>query len=434
MKGYLSSLLQVRNQDPYSFIPTTMRSTNSANYVSAGAVQYDFSKDTAVSSIRYGGFGQQWQMVMDNIAQSELFYAALKIADSAITASAIKLNNRFDEDPTETQAEATESSYTANVSYASDVLSYTIKLKQGKNVSGLGTVQPQIDMIYNIKTGERAVRIHISDTNAMRYVVTDTEYTFAIQYGASSANRTAYCNLKKKGSGSEGHIYEYITVKGKDAVKSCADFYIDGTYTSVVGNKANGIIGMDGYINELYKTSEGKLLGYKVQETKTVFGITGTYHTLWFNLSDIKGISSVRVTEHTDDNKNDLNANNVYVNGSSALFTPTYNKKLVVKTSRKYDIELRTQYFYGKDGSDFTCYETKIPMMFIQDDHDDYTNYSDFPSDIKSENKISASVSLSNQILSKIRSDYDTLIPVFKENKARFSSNEIVSFIGTPAK
>ena len=48
---------------------------------------------------------------------------------------------------------------------------------------------------------------------------------------------------------------------------ACADFYIDDEYTSVVGNKASGIVGFAGYINELYETQEGKLLGYKVRET-----------------------------------------------------------------------------------------------------------------------------------------------------------------------
>jgi len=432
MKGYLAALVKAIGQDPYSYIPNAMRSSNSANHVSASDVNYNFANFTNVSSIKYGGFGEQWQMVMDNIAQSEKFYAVLTLADNAISASVAAFNNWFDKNPSDTNKELNETGYYAKVNFANAVLTYTLQLKTGIVVPLFGEVLPQIDMTYNITSKEKSVRINLSDTNALRYVITDTKYVFGIEYGIDSVSRSALCQMVKAEDESvAGHIYEYITLKGKDAVKSCADFYIDKDYVSVVGNKASGIIGMDGYINELYKTSEGKLIGYKVQETKTIYKITGTYHTLWFNLNNITGINSVKVTEHTSDNDNDLNANNIYVNGESKLFKPTFNKKLTVKTSRKYDIELRTQFRYGNTDNVLTCYETKIPMMFIQDDNDKDSNYTDFPNDIKSTNDITASVNLSSTYLAKIRKDYDELIPLFKTNKDLIDSTAIKEWIGS---
>lgn len=152
---------------------------------------------------------------------------------------------------------------------------------------------------------------------------------------------------------------------------------------------------------------------------------------MWFNLNNISGINSVKVTAHTDDNENKYNPNNIHVNGSSTLFKPTYNvQALVVKTSRKYDIELRIQYRYGLVDSNLTTFERKIPMMFIQDDNDKDTNYSDFTKDIKNENGITASVNLSNTYLAKIREDYDNLIPMFKTNKDLVDSDTIQAWIG----
>ncbi|MCH5179862.1 MAG: InlB B-repeat-containing protein [Erysipelotrichales bacterium] len=435
IKKYLKALIDAIGQDPYSYIPNTMRPTNADNLVTAEEVNYDFTSFTNVNSIKYGGFGEQWQMVMDNIAESERFYTILTLADSVISASVVAFNNWFDKNPSDTNKEIAETGYYAKVDFSNFVLTYTIQLKTGFTIPLFGEVIPQIDMTYNIITSEKSVRVNLSDSNAMRYLITDNEYLFGIEYGINNVTRSAYCQLTRDvvDNSVQGHIYEYISLKDSDVVKSCADFYINDTYTSVIGNKASGIKLMDGYINELYKTSEGKLLGYKVQETKTVVGMTGTYHTLWFNLNSISGISSVKVTDKSKDNDNSYNANDIYINNSSSLFTPTYNK-LLVRTSRKYDIELRTQYRYGYENSELTCYKTSIPMMFIQDDHDGYTNYSDFAKDIKAQNGITASVTLSSRYLEKIRYDYDLLIPVFKENKEHVNSDIIVEWIGTVIK
>ena len=199
----------------------------------------------------------------------------------------------------------------------------------------------------------------------------------------------------------------------------------EGNYVSVIGNKANAITGMKGYINELYSTSAGKLLGYKVLEEEEK---TGTkYHTLWFNMTDISEITSIRINE---DDKKDKSTIGVYLNGSTTLFAPTYNKKFGVKTSRKYDIEFRTRYFYGLDAdNNLVEYEIQIPMMFIQDNHDEYTNFTDYPSDISKDNNIESEVSMASATLAKIRSDYEAYINEFKENKQMMTSEAIVEFI-----
>lgn len=431
IKGYLQALVGTFEQDPYSYIPDKMEPRNSANHVNASDVNYNFANFVNVNSIKYGGFGEQWQMVIDNIDQSEMFYAVLDLADTIISASVTAFNNWFDNNPNDTNKEITETGYYAKVNFSNGILSYTIQLKTGLSVPLFGEILPQIDMTYDIKNNEKAVRINLSDSNAMRYVITDNQYVFGLKYGLENISRSSYLQLNKtENNGVQGHIYEYITLKDKDAVKSCADFYIDDTYTTVVGNKASGIVGMDGYINELYKTEEGKLLGYKVQETKTIVGISGTYHTLWFNLNNITGINSVKAIPNGNVDVAAKNTHDIYINGRSSIFEPTYNY-LIVKTSRKYDIEMRTQYRYGYVGGELTNYKLEIPMMFIQDDHDGYTNYSEFEEDVASNSKVDAFVNLSETYLTKIRNDYDFYIPIFKENKDLVNSDTIENWIGS---
>lgn len=435
IKAYLQTLIAVVGHDPYSYIPETMQPSNSDNHVAAGSVDYDFTEFNNVSNIKYGGFGEQWHMVLDNINESERFYTVLSLGEAAINASVALFNNYLDQNPGTTATHTlNETAYTAKIDFHNGLLKYTIQYKTNLNIPLFGEVLPQIDMTYDITSLEKSVRIQLSENNAMKYVVTDNSYVFAIEYGVTAVSRKAYFQIDRLEDESiQGHIYEFVQFKDKDLVPACADFYINDTYTSVVGNKASGMPGFTGYINELYKTSEGKLLGYEVRETFTKWGVEATYHTLWFNLNNISGITSVKAIKN-DESTFGLGANNnhdIYLNGSSSIFEPTYNKKLLVTTSRKYDVEMRKQYYYGYNEGVFTEYEVQLPMMFIQADHDGYTNFTDFPSDILSKSGIAASVNLFSTYLNKIQSDYATLVDLFISHKDTVTSQTIATYIGS---
>lgn len=437
IKAYFQSLMAAVGHDPYSYIPDKMKQDNSANHVTAAQVNYDFTSFTYVSNIKYGGFGEQWHMVIENIEQSELFYSVLTLGEAAINASVVLFNNYLDKNTEDTASHSLdETTYTAKLDFHNGILAYTIQYKTNLNIPFFGNLMPQIDMTYNVKTLEKAVRIQLTENNAMKYVVTDDMYVFALEYGVETVSRKAYFQLNRLEDESiQGHIYEFVQYKDKDLVASCADFYIDDEYTSVVGNKASGLVGFKGYINELYKTDEGKLLGYEVRETLTILGVSGQYNTLWFNLNNISGVNSVKAVENENNTGTYSNKNphDIYLNGSASKFEPTYNKKLGANTSRKYDVELRKQYFYGYQDEKLVEYETNIPMMFIQDDNNKDTNFSDFPEDILSKSGITASVSLAPTYLNKIREDYASLIDIFIENKDSVTGETIQDYIGTAA-
>ena len=434
IKAYLASLVSATGQDPYSYIPAKMLPSNSANHVTESAVTYDFNSFVNVSNIRYGGFGEQWNMVIGNIAESERFYSILTAAETVVNASVVAFNNYLDANPSDSATHTlSETAYTAKLDYHAGLLTYVLQYKTGWNVPFFGEILPQIDMKYDVASGERSVRVQLTENNAMRYVVKDNSYAFAIEYGVTAVSRKAYFQIDRLNDGStNGHIYEFVQYQGEDKVASCADFYIGDEYVSVVGNKASGMPGFTGYINELYKTDEGKLLGYEVRETFTKWGITATYHTLWFNLCDISGITSVKAVKNdsTTFGLGGQNNHDIYLNGSSSIFEPTYNKKLGVSTSRKYDVEMRKQSFFGYKDEALTEFQVQIPMMFIQADHDGYTNFSDFPSDIQSKSGINASVSLDANDLAKIQNDYATLIDVFVGNKDTVTGETIDAYIG----
>lgn len=430
IKDYFNSLLQALTHDPYSFIPDSMR-PEGVSKVSGESVNYDFSNFTNVSSIHYGGFGEQWHMVIENIKESQRFYNITTYGSEIIGASNLVVSLFLDDyyDGTVSKTFNDDSRFISKIDFDGGELTYSIKYLSSIEVPLFGTLMPQIDMSYDVTNDIKTVRIQLGDNNALKFEIHSDSYSFGIEYGTTDVSRKAYFTISSdEDENVEGHIYEFVQYKDKDLVPACADFYIGETYTSVVGNKARAITGFTGYINELYKTEDGKLLGYKVRETFTKWGFEKTYNTLWFNLNNIANINSVKAISNGSADPHENN-HDIYLNGSSDLFKPTKNKLVLLSTSRRYDVEMRKQYFYSSELEEF---ETDIPMMFIQDDGTEQgeTNYSTFEEDILKDNKIAASVTLLDSYLNKIREDYLTLIDIFIQNKDDINSDYIVDFIG----
>ncbi len=112
-------------------------------------------------------------------------------------------------------------------------------------------------------------------------------------------------------------------------------------------------------------TNEGRLLGYEERETLSAIH----YDTLWFNLWDISGITNLKIGDKTDLGSYDKRTIDVYLNNSETLFEPKYNKKALVRTSRKYDIELRKRYYYTEDSQNqkYISNELYIPRKISQE-------------------------------------------------------------------
>ena len=174
-------------------------------------------------------------------------------------------------------------------------------------------------------------------------------------------------------------------------------------------------------ITELYDKNDGVLLGYEVQETLSAI----TYNTLWFNLGDTTGISTLKFLEAPLE---DSNPYLVYINGQAEVFETKlvggFSTKML---SRRYDIELRKQYFYQQDGENLVQVEMLIPMLFVQEE-----NLSTLVNDINASNDgLSFSLDVSSTIQNQIISDYDSLVEPFILQKDEFTVQVIIDFIGS---
>ena len=417
IKGLLSSLLGGYKLNPLSYIPDAMLPEYAANAVNADNVlksESDYASFVNKSAMPSKGFGEQWHMVTDNLKQSQLFFNVLTAVEDISAATVTAFNNYFDKNPADTaHHEFKHGIYNVTVDCDNERIYYVLDFTSTFPVVGEQTAQIAISM--DLDESNRTVRVQLGDANALAYKITENGYKFAIKY---LGVRRAMFELSRAENGDvSGHINEYLTASGvtDKAVASAADFYISGNYVSAVGNKASGIPGFSGYISELYNKNTGKLLGYEVRETKSLAGKSVTFNTLWFDLSDISGISSV---------KYDAENKKFYVNGSSSEWTAKKVGGPSPKTaSRRYDIEFRSQYFYSADGAEV---EVKVPMLFVQEE-----NYETLAADVASENSgVTVSVTLSAVYLDKIKSDYATLVDTFIANKSDVTTEEITAFIG----
>lgn len=409
VKALLNALLSGYDLSPYNYIPESMRLDFSANLVKNGDIISDYSNGfTNISDITYG-FGEQYHMVLDNLEQTKLFYNVLTVVEGLSASSISAFNNYFDKNPADTAHHSFENGiYNITIDFDGKTISYILDYTAELPVLNEQTVQ--IALTMDIETSERVVRIQLGDANALTYKITENSYEFAIKY---LGVRRAMFTIERDDNGNvSGSIYEFLTVSSAE-VASCAEFYITEDYVSVIGNKASGMLGFTGYINELYDVNTGALLGYEVQETLSAL----TYDTLWFNLKDIDGINSIKYQPAEG-----KEAAKVFINGSS---TQWQAKKVLL--SRRFDIELRTQFVYSYDATEQKYIEHKIevPMIFVQE-----KNYDTFIDDVEATNDVTISVEVSDADLDKILEDYDTLIPIFIENKDKVTVDTIITYIG----
>ena len=412
IKGYLKALLEGFRVDPYSYLPEKM--LPGAVSVNASALTQNYTGGVSVSSIPMGGYGEQWNMIIENLAQSEVFFGALSVVEGLTTTSVSIFNNYLDENPEATAAHSFKSGiYTVSINYEDGVLDYVLDYTADFPI--VGTQTAQIALSLDVSAGEKTVRIQLGDANALRYVVSADSYEFAIRY---LGVRRAYFSVARDGENTEGHIYEYLTVKGIE-IASAADFYATEDYVTAVGNKADGIIGFKNYISELYDPKSGALLGYEVRESLSAL----TFDTLWFDLASIDGLTSIRYRAADADAEIE---EAFFVNGNNAEWTA--KKVSLLNTSRRFDIEFRDRYFYVYNTAEekYEKHAVKVPMLFVQEDY-----YDSLSADVKSENGITVLSKVATSDLEMIKSEYAEKVDVFIANKENMTVDEILTFIGS---
>lgn len=411
---YLSSLLNTYKFKPQDILPTHMQSGGVLK--TQAQLNSNYATFVNTNQIAFGGYGEQWQMVLDNLEQAETLFTVLSVIDTISSASVVAFNNYLDSNPDDTSNyEFKQGIYNVYISLEGDVLSYVVDYSANIPVFGEQTVQ--IALNYNVVTSNKEGRIQIGDANSVKYQVSEDGFIIASKY---LGFRTSYIEVLEDENGHiEGSIYEHMTVAGK-SISSAAQFNVDDTYVSVVGNKAGAILGFSGTIVELYQKSTGRLLGYEVKETLSSI----QYNTLWFNLDSQTGITNIKY-----DTDPETQIRKVYVNNGTTPFkTKTFGGFTLKTASRRYDIEFRTQYFYVMENEVLTKVAKEVPMLFIQ-----VEKYDELSADIIGQNSniSNFTLNIATALKSRIESDYASLIPIFDTRKDEMNYEQISAYIGS---
>ncbi len=418
--NYLDELTKVESTSAYNYIPKSMQPSFASNIVSESNISYDFTNNTLVSSILDNAYGEQWQMVIENINQSismaKVFNVAQTSINAATAAAKIYIENSYSDS---INYKYTGAGYSAKLLYDGNTFELNINITQDITLPIFGPVKPKIIMTNELKSGTKTIYISVGEAIKTYYSISDNNYAMYTEYNTlvseNNVSRKAYLSISKNDDETlEGNIIENTTFTDKSLVSAVAQFYVNEKHLRVVGNKASGMVAFDGYIDEIYNISNGKLQMYEVQEQLTIAGVTGTYNTYWMDLNKIYGLTSIKVLDKTDDNESSKSTVDVYLNNSTTMLQPTYNKK-IVKTSRKYDVELRKRYYYIYDSSNetYVVKEVEIPMMFVQSGD----NYNSFVSDMLSDNNLTVSFNLDDSSKTELDSNYSNDIETFKTTK-----------------
>lgn len=384
------------------FIPETMQ----ANY---NTIDSAFTFDTwqNVSAIPHG-HGQTWNMVIDTLDNYEplmvLFRTTALMADLIIPIVRYYATHDSDGNIIFTGGfRFLLVNYRFDLQILSDYVEITITA---------GSIQ--IFLSYNLVSQTRIGRAQLSDANALRFEATPISLTLAHRF---LGVQRRYISLLNTGTEIQGRLVTHLGLDGTIINnRNAVDFFVVGNHLLVQGNHLTPLISVmtDRASFEVYNITNGQMLGWGIRETNIA---SVEYHTLWFNLADIVGLNNIR--QVTVDEQLAF-----VVNNRTAVFEPRWNTAFLLRTSRRFDIEMRTKYYTIKDGDDYTRVAIQVPQLFVQ-----IANIDTFSADVTNANS-NLNLSLNNALTQYLSGVYDILARPANFVGLEMDAADILAWIG----
>ena len=332
--------------DPWAFLPASF---SKENKVYAGNAEIDFNSFIDVSSLPKTAMGKQMNVVYSTLFTADKAFGYLRTIYGSMN-SIVELYQDF--------INKNSNNY-ANYEKQTENFNFKITLQDSDYKMLVAYRSAQIELSYERATEKCYGRIQISDSNVIKYDMSENELTVAVSVLGFSLTKL---HFERQGNTVSGYLYEYYGTEDRN-IKTSALIKVDRDYTSIISNKreADDLM-IEGYM-EVYKNSTGNLVGAEVKETvKNI-----RYETSWFNIWDISGINSVKV----EDEINGDNLNTIYINGNAnAIHTKLVGGLSLKSLSRRFDIEMKDVYLYVYDREEgYDKVKTEIPMLFVQNDY-----------------------------------------------------------------
>ncbi|MDD6996200.1 MAG: hypothetical protein SPH68_07710, partial [Candidatus Borkfalkiaceae bacterium] len=313
--------------------------------------------------------------------------------------------------------EDTEGSFTYRIEISGKNYSLSV------NAGGVGV------LISADKTDEEnpvyGARVQLTENTVLKYDMAGEEHLKIALVVADTA--ATQVELLKKDGDTVGYIYEYLFAADKQILATSALLTVGENYTTVIGTKGDFIPTSGGRNCEVYSNATGFLVGTEVKETLN----KKDYDTLWFNLRDLQGVTSIR----KEDKANGVNEDTIYINGYTQAIGSMEVDKLKLDFSRRFDIEFKTVYAWkattNADGvTEYEKAEFEIPMLFVQRKCLDT-----FETDFSKENSTvlggkQVTLTGSAQAQAAVAYGYTQLLPVYETVKENVTYDEIKKYCG----
>lgn len=398
----VSSLLNV--PDPWEFLPESFALENK---VYSGDT-LDFSNDFVnVADISKIGIGKQMNVVYSTLLNVEdaLYYVR------TVYASLNTIVNLY-----QTFINSNSNNYASYETTSGD-FTFKILLDDSNYKMYVNYKSVAIELMFTKATKQCEGRIQLSNSNVIKYEMSENSLTIAVSVFNVAMTKLHF--ERDTQNLVEGYLYEYYGTETK-SIKTTALIKVDKDYTSIVSNKreTDDLI-IEGYM-EVYDNETANLVGAQVKETvKSI-----AYDTKWYNLYNVTGINTIKVTPE----QNGTNADTIYINGNTeAIHTKLVGGITLKYASRRFDIEMKDMYFYtyNSETEKYEKVKMNIPMLFVQTD---YVN--NFTADFYEKNNVSASINIETAQKAYFYSEYETCIDEYIELKENLTYAEIVEYIG----
>ncbi|MCL2862210.1 MAG: hypothetical protein FWE22_07360 [Firmicutes bacterium] len=399
----MEALFQNPIPNPFEFFPQTMLPTH--NIVNSTPIFNNWTNISAIGS----GHASQWNMILENIAEMQILFSALGVVNTLAQVIEVAV------DTFATPDESGFIDFSGEHTIALITYSYRVQLLGNIAHLTINFGPSQIHMSLNVATGVREGRAQLTDTNAFRFISSADSIELGFRY---LGLRRSYLTIERVNENLiTGSLVEFTGLDILAHIRSASDFFITPSYTTVVGNRADSMLLFSGSNVEVYLNSTGRLLGWAIREASAI-PLVPAFHTVWLNLSDITGLSSIIHLSATD---------NFRVNNRTTDFAPrTVGGILPPNPSRRFDIEFRVQYFSVNDGGNVTRVGVQIPQMFIQIGH-----ISTFTVDVINQNSnLNISIGLAQVHLNRILDDYDNFVRESGFTGIEKSVTDILIWIG----
>lgn len=400
--------------DVWEFLPESFRLD--AEYAETAKRPLDFSDFVDVTQLPKRTIGKQLDVVYGTVIQMQdlmgyvnTFYGAAETIAGLYQEYINSHTDAYDV-------------FSGSTSVGGVTISFRISLSDTEYelLANVGTVALELNAYPEEEryTG----RVEIAENNALRFEVGADSLKIGLNIAGMA--RTMLEFVRNQEGAVAGYLYESldaeVTQFGTTALLQW-DGTQDGT-VAIAGENGDFMLGAEGRVVEMYSAATGKYIAGKVYEESI-----GNYNTYWFPIESVSGVTSVKAEKNSGISVQ--NPHKIYINELSEQF---HAKKVGVigadMLSRRYDIEMKTVYYYVYDAAqkEFEKIKCEIPMMFVQEAY-----LGSFAGDVADANKdLSLTITVLSEDIGALDGYYETLLPAYNEIAALVSPEDVIIFIG----